>query len=57
MTASSPVFPEKDQAILARAANTATACAREQSDERISDRIATIKASNTENPFALRRDA
>lgn len=39
---------EKDQAILARAANTATACAREQSDERISDRIATIKASNTE---------
>lgn len=39
---------EKDQAILARAANTATACAREQSDERISDRIATIEASNTE---------
>ena len=39
---------EKDQAILVRAANTATACAREQSDERISDRIATIEASNTE---------
>ena len=39
---------EKDQAILARAANTATACAREQSDERISDRIAMIEASNTE---------
>lgn len=39
---------EKDQAILARAANTATACARGQSDERISDRIATIEASNTE---------
>lgn len=39
---------EKDQAILAKAANTATACAREQSDERISDRIATIEASNTE---------
>ena len=39
---------DKDQAILARAANTATACAREQSDERISDRIATIEASNTE---------
>ena len=39
---------EKDQAILARAANTATACAREQSDERISDRIATIEASGTE---------
>lgn len=39
---------EKDQAILARAANTATDCAREQSDERISDRIATIEASNTE---------
>ena len=39
---------EEDQAILTRAANTATACAREQSDERISDRIATIEASNTE---------
>lgn len=39
---------EKDQAILAKAANTATACAREQSDERISDRIAMIEASNTE---------
>ena len=39
---------EKDQAILVRAANTATACAREQSDERISDRIAMIEASNTE---------
>lgn len=39
---------EKDQAIIAKAANTATACAREQSDERISDRIATIEASNTE---------
>lgn len=38
---------EKDQAILAKAANTATACAREQSDERISDRIATIETSNT----------
>ena len=38
---------EKDRAILAKAANTATACAREQSDERISDRIATIEASNT----------
>ena len=39
---------EEDQAILTRAANTATACAREQSDERISDRIATIEASGTE---------
>ena len=39
---------EEDQAILTKAANTATACAREQSDERISDRIATIEASGTE---------
>lgn len=39
---------EKDRAILAKAANTATACARKQSDERISDRIAMIEASNTE---------
>lgn len=41
-------LPEEDQEILTEAANIATAYAREQSDARIADRIATIKASGTE---------
>ena len=38
----------EDQDILTQAAETATACAREQSDARIADRIATIEASGTQ---------
>lgn len=41
-------LPAEDQEILTEAARTATAYAREQSDARISDRIATIEASGTE---------
>ena len=41
-------LPEEDQEILTEAANIATAYAREQSDARIAERIATIKASGTE---------
>ena len=41
-------LPDEDQEILTEAANIATAYAREQSDARIADRIATIKASGTE---------
>ena len=41
-------LPEEDQEILTEASNIATAYAREQSDARIADRIATIKASGTE---------
>lgn len=40
-------LPKEDQEILTEAANTATAYAREQSDARIADRIATIEASGT----------
>ena len=38
----------EDQDILTQAAETATAYAREQSDARIADRIATIEASGTQ---------
>lgn len=39
---------EEEQEIMTEAANTALAYAREQSDSRISDKIATIEASGTE---------
>ena len=39
---------KEDQDILTQAAETATAYAREQSDDRIADRIATIEASGTQ---------
>ena len=39
---------EEEQEIMAEAANTALTYAREQSDSRISDKIATIEASGTE---------
>lgn len=39
---------KEDQDILSQAAETATAYAREQSDARIADRIATIEASGTQ---------
>lgn len=39
---------EEDQAIMTQAAETATAYAREQSDARISDKIAVIEESGTE---------
>lgn len=39
---------EEDQAIMTEAAETATLYAREQSDERITDKIAVIEASGTE---------
>lgn len=39
---------EKEQEIMTEAANTALTYAREQSDSRISDKIATIEASGTE---------
>ena len=39
---------KEDQDILTQAAETATAYAREQSDARIADRIATIEASGTQ---------
>lgn len=40
-------LPEEDQKIMTEAAETATAYAREQSDLRIADRVATIEASGT----------
>lgn len=40
-------LPVEDQEIMTQAAETATAYAREQSDLRIADRIATIEASGT----------
>lgn len=40
-------LPDEDQEIMTQAAETATAYAREQSDLRIADRIATIEASGT----------
>ena len=39
---------EEDQQIMTQAAETATAYARDQSDQRIADKIATIEASGTE---------